>query len=486
MSRSRFPLTRALDLCAALVAAAIIVFVCLGGVVLLPLNRAGHLWTAQWTVVALGVFAVLTMPPRRWAAWAPWTFIAVWAVLFAWMPHALAVAPDARAADIELRRFVQCLIYSAALLACARGARLGLAGVRVGWLLALLTCGGIGLWEVLTANHLLFLDPVRGWVFGPRMPAATFLNPNNLAAMLIGMIAGAWALRSGLRWLWARVALDVVVVLGSVVVVFTQSRAGLLALAVVYALELWRRWPLWHAGHRERAAAGGGASSDGNGEPGPGHEREDGTETEAGDAGAAAKGPRWSRRWTLGAGGALAALAVASVTIPALARRNPVVEMVGMLFDDETARSDGLRLQLIRAALRYLRESGWTGSGAGSFEPLLWADPEPGVVKLTNLHNAFIELLSQYGLVVGATHALSLIALLAVAASPRYLPRDNRVEILGYLTAFFAFGIVASSSLTIPGWWLLQASAAASWWAAARERTPQPAESHALGRSSET
>lgn len=481
MRRTGSALTRALDASAAFFAVVVIVFVCLGGVVTLPLNRAGQLENVQWAFAGLAVAAVISTPLRRWGAWAPWTFIAVWAVLFAWMPHAIGVAPDARAAGIELRRFGQCLIFSAALLACVRGARLGLTGVRVGWLVALLVCGGVGLWEVVTGDHLLFLDPKRGWPFGERMPAATWLNPNNLATMLVGMIAGTWALRAQLNrcaaadgrhaagaahreetsrrrarpgW-WNRAAcgvLDVLVVLAAVVVAFTQSRMGLLALVAVFGLEAWRRWPDWQAWWSA-------------------HHRQADAEAER------SRGRLASAPALLAGAGVLAASAVASVTVPALARHNPIVGMVGMLGAEETARSDSLRLQLIAAAMRYLRESGWLGSGAGSFEPLLWADPDPGVVTLTNLHNAFVELLSQYGVVVGAVHAAALLAVLAAAALPGRLPRDHRVEILGFLAAYVAFGVVASSSLTIPGWWLLHATAVASWWAGSRtpSRHPGPA-----------
>ncbi len=197
------------------------------------------------------------------------------------------------------------------------------------------------------------------------------------------------------------------------------------------------------------------------------------------------------RRWLWAAGACVAALVVAAFTIPALAARNPLVQVAAMAGDEETTRSDSLRLQLIAAALRYLRDSGWTGSGAGSFEPLLWADPDPGVLKLTNLHNAFVELLSQYGIVVGGVHALALLALVTVVALPlpgrlgrwrrasadpgaapprrRGLPRDTRIEIAGYLSAYVCLGVAASSALTLPVWWLLHAAACASWWAAAAD-----------------
>lgn len=477
-------LVRALDLVAAAFVAFAVAATILGGVVTFALNRAGLLWPYYAALTGVAVAALISMPPRRWLRWGPWAFFAPVGVLLAWLPYAVGVAPDARAADIEVRRLLQALLIAAIVFAPVRGSRAGMTGLRVGWAAALAASVGIGLWEIVTAQHLP-LDP-RGWVFGPaRLAVGTFVNPNNFATGLVGMIAGTLALRAGVPWRWVRVALDVLVGLGAVVVVFTQSRAGLGALLVVFALEVWRRW-----GARQAAGVSTGA---------PFAE--------------VVRHPGRQRRLP-GVGAGLFAVIVlapvmvlASVIVPALATRNPLVQLWRITFTDETARSDGLRLGLIRAALRYLRDSGWLGAGAGSFEPLLWSDPDPGVVKLTNLHNAFVEVLSQYGVVVAGVHTVATLGLLGVVLRhgragrgvhdghgghgghgghvgrvghggrpdlPDQPWRDTRIEIAGYLMAYVAFGITASSSLTTPSWWLLYASACAAWWAAPGLRLPSP------------
>lgn len=514
MRRNGFPLTRALDVVGGVVAVGAVVLPVLGGAATIPLERAGLQWPLYWVLCGAAAAAALSTPPRRWLAWAPWTFVACWAVLLAWMPYAVRIAPNARAADIEVTRFLLAMLLSVVALALVRGARAGLTGLRLGWLVSLVISASIGLWEITTKEHLLFLDPKRGWVFGDaRLATGTFLNPNNFATALVGMIVGVWALRAaaartpgptgrirGGARVAALVVLDLLVLAGAVVVVFTQSRSGLAALAVVAGLEACRRWASWRSWWL-------------------GHVGRNGLVADA----LAGPAPRTRRRLAWGAGTVVAALLVASVTVPALAARNPIVQVFTMAGNEETARSDSLRVQLIAAALRYLRGSGWLGSGAGSFEPLLWADPDPGVIKLTNLHNAFVELLSQYGVVVGAVHTAALLALVAVvvwplpgrrraaaaaggagtggarparagstdarahqpnsddAATPRPgspgsprrgLPTDHRVEIAGYLAAYIAFGVAASSALTVPTWWLLHASACASWWVAATSGTP--------------
>lgn len=483
MRRTGFPLVKALDVVGGLVAVGAVVLPVLGGAATIPLERAGVQWPLYWVMVGAAAAAALSTPPRRWLAWAPWTFVACWAVLLAWLPYAVRVAPDARAAGIEVTRLLLAMLLSLVALALVRGARAGLTGLRVGWLVALVISASIGLWEITTKEHLLFLDPKRGWVFGDgRLATGTFLNPNNFATALVAMIVGVWALRAGLARAprpagraragarrAALVFVDLLVLAGVVVVVFTQSRSGLGALTVVAALEACRRWEgrrSWWLGHVAREGVVAGAL--------------------AGPA------PRTRRRLAWGLGTVVGAVLVASVTVPALAARNPIVQVVTMAGNEETARSDNLRVQLIAAALRYLRESGWLGSGAGSFEPLLWADPTPGVIKLTNLHNAFVELLSQYGVVVGAVHAAALLALVAVVVWPlpgrrgsapcgrRGLPTDHRIEIAGYLATYVAFGVAASSALTVPTWWLLHACACASWWVAATSRTPSRPEAPAV------
>lgn len=480
MGRRQFPHVRALDVAGAGLAATVVLVSVLGGLVTLPLQRADLLWPFYWLLVALGIGCAVTTPRRRWATWAPWTFVVPWAVLVAWMPSALGRAPDQALGRLEIERLLVCLIISGVLLFGVRGSRAGLRGMRIGWLLGLLVSVAIGGWEIVTKEHLLFLDSRGTWVFGDgRLASGTFINPNNFATVLVGMIVGTLALRAGVargRRPRAAVALDVVAVAGAVVVVFTQSRSALIALAVVGALEVVRR----RAARRAPLGVPRGTQP---GSPVLGTPAAVSPAIGTPAIGTPAADPTRRRTWWA-ALTAVGALAVASVTVPALARHNPLVELVSMLGDEETLRSDNLRIELIRAALGQLRDSGYLGSGAGAFEPLLAADPPSSVIKVTNLHNSFVELLSQYGIVVGLVHAVSLVMVFAVAAWPgraagrlarlRALPLDSRVEIGGYLAAYLAFGITASSALTFSAWWLLHASACISWWVAVRAHSERP------------
>ena len=105
----------------------------------------------------------------------------------------------------------------------------------------------------------------------------------------------------------------------------------------------------------------------------------------------------------------------------------------------------------------------------------------------TNLHNAFVELLTQYGVLVFAPYAALLLILVAALwlrtgrrsvgrdrrpadngrPAPDAAPRERvvaRNELAGQLTAFVLLGATASSALEIPFWWLSLANAVALAW----------------------
>ncbi|MBK7721430.1 MAG: O-antigen ligase family protein [Austwickia sp.] len=429
-----------------------------GGLVTKPLNEAGH------TVAVFAVVALLALPALRRTRWwrhpAPALLAAFWALFWALAPRALAAAPDGRLGRKELTGLAICTFVSIAAVAWSRGSRAGLQAFRWGWVAALLLTGGIGVWEVLTGRHLWTPDWAP-WRFGEgSVISSTFINPNNFSDALVGMLAGVVALWAGagrtrvLRWVLAALAIFAVVLM-----VFTQSRGGLVGAIVIVALEALRR----------RRAAGARSVRELLARQIGGHRAA---------AGALAL--------ALGAG------LIATFVVPALAARNPVRAMLDVAFSEGQARSDSLRLSLIRFAFGYLRDAGWSGSGAGSFEPLFWNDPARGGLPPTNLHNAFVELLTQYGVWVFAPYLALLLVLVwamlrgrtrgdtqggtggapgdvsAAGGEPDGAGATDvpilRAELAGQLTAFALLGATASSALEIPFWWLSLANAVALAW----------------------
>ena len=205
-----------------------------------------------------------------------------------------------------------------------------------------------------------------------------------------------------------------------------------------------------------------------------------------------------SASWRSGPATGVVALAgvVAAFTVPALASRNPLYRLATSLTAEATARSDHLRLDLIRAGLRYTTDSDGLGTGAASFEPLLAADPHPGVAVQTWLHNSFVELLLQYGvlptLVLAALITAVVVTLLprSTALTARSAPRSAvdpeaglaRAEAAAALIAFVALGVVASTALPSQLWWVMLAQATASASASASlMRAGRPAQTPGHG-----
>lgn len=299
----------------------------LGALATVPLVQRGWWQPLHVVLAACAAVALLTMPRGRWRCAAPWVFLVHAVLLLAWMPYALSITVDPRAGAREVLQLREALLFAAVVVAAARASRAGVTGIRIGWAIALVISCSIGLWELLTLQHL---STGRPWAFGPgRIAAGTFGNPNNFATALVAMIVGTLALRAQLADSTGRrvhrAALDALVALGCIVVLFAQSRTGLLLLVSVLGLEAWRRAWAWRR-PTEREPA------------------------------------RPVVRWA-GAGGAAGAAVLVALTfvVPGLAADNPLRQLWSTAFTSHTAASDRLRAELLLASMRYLRESGYAG-----------------------------------------------------------------------------------------------------------------------------
>lgn len=373
---------------------------------------------------------------------APLLLMLFWVVWAAMLPVTTAWAPGTRPVTREVMALASAAVVSVTLVLLSRGERAAVRAFEWLWLVVFLTTLVITGWEISTTEHLL-VTRERIWEAPPRSPAATFINPNNYACVLVVVFGVATQWLSAPRvQRWLRVLLGLVSAGSVALVVLTASRAALLALAVqlTLALLLW----LTRAGHVATAR-------------------------------------RWGARHRAAAAGLgvlAAAVVAATVLVPALAARNPVLRML-LPRDADTAASDGLRLALTRTGLRYWRQNPWTGTGAGSFESRLNRERPPGVVVLTNMHNAFVELLSQYGLVVTAPFALLLLLLCwrvvrrvnGSAHDPATAGTDQvamRFQLAAVLVGVIVAGLTVSSALTWTMWWVMIAHATVLAWAVHR------------------
>lgn len=429
-------------------------------------------WTTQVTprlqgggrigavVVALPVAALTLMAVLRaawWRAWAVRAWVAFWGIWALTLPLTMRVAAmptpdpigtaarDKLVADgvyypiaipsltgkEEITQLALAAILSTVLLILSRGSRRGLAALRAMWLVIVLTTAPVGIRDVLTDQHIV---TNRFDTFIAHAPYGPFQNPNNFACVLaaaVGVLA-LWCLDSPPRWLLPVLAAAVAVAVALIWVSGSRAAfaATLVQLAVAVGLLIRRR---------QVARGAGGAAV-----------------------------PR--RRLALGAGLFVAAALAASFLVPALRARNPLLraaEPAG------TATYDDLRLALTRTGLRYLGQHPIFGTGAGTFETRIATEVPAGVSNVeTNMHNAFVELASQYGLIVFLPF-LALLALLTwYAVRPASHPGDvgapimvARAQLACLLLMVVVTGIDVSSALSLPMWFVMMAHATAlGWW----------------------
>jgi len=397
-------------------------------------------------VVAIGAIALANVAHSRWwrirpvQAWLAWWLAMAVAAALTW--RSLPVGEDRVLAEVravvtareEMALLAAGAVAGTVLIGTARGSRRGVAGFRWLWLGVLLSTAPVALWEIATDQHIVvtrWLD----WYFTPHTPAATFANPNNYGCVLVAVVGTllAWSLDAVSRWLAA--LLLALAACAAWLTWATLSRGAFAAIAVqvliaVIGLAARRGWLA-----RMRAT------------------------------------PQNRRRSAAG-GVVLVLLAAATFVVPALAARNPLLRAPKA----GEGASDDARIELVRAAVRYWQSSPLVGTGPGTYEYHLTMERPAGVPDpTTNAHNAFAEILSQYGL-LGSVPLVVLLGLLlwyVVRPAPDIA---RRVELACVLVAFVVTGLVVSSALALPLWFVMLAHAVAVGWSLQRDTdNPDPA-----------
>lgn len=482
------------------------------------LARAGRLWTAAlillglllawatqvssrlqgpWRVGALalglcvGIVVLSAVASTQWwrsrTVWAWLAFWMVWAATLPWTLRPAAMpTPDPIGAAREAQQVAAGLKYpiqvpplsggdevtqlalaaavTGAMLLLAGGTRRGVLAFRALWLAVLWSTAPVAIREVLTDQHII-TTTYDVWFFTPHTPSGPFQNPNNYACVLacaVGVLL-VWALDTSSRW-WTGV-LVASVSLAATLAFATGGRATLVAivLQVLAALVV----ALRRQGLGGRPTMGAGRST--------------------------------GRRAVVAGAGVLVGGALVVLTlVPTLTSRNPLLRLFAT-GDGEAAAYDSLRFALTRTGLRYWWEHPWLGTGAGTFETRLATELPNDVSNQTiNLHNAFVEILSQYGIVVFAPFALLLLVLVwrvvdkrplrhrplrptrprapestrsgVLVAEPRGsaqgVRRANyRLELASLLMMTAVTGVVVSSALALPMWFVMIAHATHLGWA---------------------
>ncbi|MBW3085879.1 hypothetical protein KEM60_02090 [Austwickia sp. TVS 96-490-7B] len=140
----------------------------------------------------------------------------------------------------------------------------------------------------------------------------------------------------------------------------------------------------------------------------------------------------------------------------------------------DVAKADAARAELTKSGLRAMAEKPLQGHGAGSsitwvaHDPLYPATSANGQRRVINLHNTFLEIGVNYGLIgllpILAVPLWALMRFLRPRTFLRLWPDPVVLEGLGVLLALLVTSVITSSSIGSPMFWLFYAYAAALAW----------------------
>lgn len=338
---------------------------------------------------------------KAYFAWI-WIYLAWGAITLIWAPSA----------GTGIREMVNVLI------AWAGGACLVLLGrvnssaralVTRGWILAFVLTGALGIYEKFSGQHLAAQEVLTGRRNAGDYVQSTFYNPNDFSGFLL-FILPILLLSLVHSHAVRRAIVVVMLVLNGTLIVWTESRAGLLVMTgmIVYVLtELVRARP-----------------------------------------GKSAPVVVMALLFTL------LGYLVFAVAHPETDPLSVVTERYG---ESQVKLGDeDVRRNLVVLGVESAKNSVLLGQGAGSFEIIV---EQSGRTFETNgtldAHNVLLEILTQYGLPV----LLPLLWLFTVLVREGDA-RDSRQRVLGQpslvrlgLVSLVAVGVVSSSTFESPWWW---------------------------------
>lgn len=385
------------------------------------------IWAPLWPfrpaptlVVVLAAAAAalaLAWRVRRHPAPAPVLLLLFWLVIAAMTPLWSAWDETGGVIAVEVRQMAGGAAVSMGFVAATYATPRGLRSWRWSWVTIIVTTVAAGFWEVVTHRHLTE-DPF----FGPlAQPSATFGNPNNFTCiLLLGVGLCLWEVLADPRS-WRIFSYGVLGAAAAVMIVLAGSRAGIVLLAAMTLA--YSVLTLMHV-----------------------------------------------RRTPRGRGLALFSAAVLLSTVLGavlflVAPRYPSLARLAALFTSADRGSDEYRLRLLEYGWRFWRQDPITGVGGGRYESLLH-DAWPANENIPHLHNAALELLTEFGL-PPAVLAAALVVVVAARLFRRPVPgrgrpaghHDVRPFLATTLVALGYGAVIIDSALAMLPWWLVLATA---------------------------
>lgn len=439
-----------------------------------------YFYRILWALLALmAIPLAITREVRSRLVARLFTLLLVWWAI--WAPITLRWTPQQSVGRTEVLASVASLLGAWVVLIVTKGSSRSLRYLRLGFVVALVMNVLVVLWEFITGEHLPDVTGVQDWFFSLYLVSGTFANPNGLSNFLLVCVAvltaqlvrevsvprprravadayeddqplartddGAWTRTSfprhtsrGAPWrVWGLVTLLAFAVY---MIMLTGSRAGMIVSTLLFL-----GGALWClAGSPRRAVS-------------------------VALVALAVAGP------------ALSLTPLDRVRPPtAIAKTEGKEPLSGGYVDTLTreelradyAASDRMRLDLTRSGLRSMADAPLSGNGAGSSMTKLEQDEEYGPElepkhrRIINLHNTFLEIGVNYGLIGLLPVILFLGAVLTLVLHPgrlrRLWPDPNLFEALGVLLAVAVTSVIASSAVGEPTFWLFIAYAGAVAW----------------------
>lgn len=347
---------------------------------------------------------------------------------FVWISVGLASTFFVRDFDAAARELLALLLglAFALTLICLPHKQDAVRALEAGWIIALLVTSAVGVRELLTGQHLpnylLRLDPLV--VKQSHLVASLFGNPNAFAAFLVSIypfLARRLVLAQGKRrfWVVGAMLLDVAMILP------TGSRICVVAVVILTVISI-------------------------------------------------ALGGRRFRRSVLSVVIAAAAAlvivgigAVQTLLLRLIDRPSYSGGLIGMIASaSDQSSSSGIRLNLIKDGFWMLQDTYGLGVGAGNFEPTMASGTVPYPTSGTiDPHNAWMEVLAQYGIVVALILAIWLVWCFRVgvlALRPvSVVPNDGLMRSFGMFLIMSVVGLALSGTANssfldaAPNWVLL-------------------------------
>lgn len=279
----------------------------------------------------------------------------------------------------------------------------GLAALRGGFVLAAVVLSSVGIWQYVTGENLWTITG-QPFNFTGNPLLATFINPNNYAAFLLGCLGPILATAIAGTRRHRALGISVILLFGWIMF-HTESRTGLFGLLLIALVAC--------------VVVG-------------------------------VKLPKTQTPLLLGG------MTAGVIGLVNLRRMDAFFDGVNA----GTSASDDLRIQLSKIAWQYFVESHGIGIGPAGFEIKLGNDSAVDALRVLPPHNTFLEIASEYGLPVLIPFMALMVSLLISGFGRRAsgLARTSvadRVDLLACVVAIIAGGLVASTLIADPGWWLL-------------------------------